>query len=159
MHGSTKSDENTENTHFFQHRKTNVTFFSRLRRWHQGRYITLFSNRHGAASPSHPRKDALCAASRSALTTGHCSTNGSHTRQMLKSREKHGGKAVRNWSKGEPFCHCEKLLLSTTPECPVFTRVLCSRGSPGCRGVRPMSDKTFHSDCTTLVVWPELAGR
>lgn len=36
---------------------------------HQERYITFLSNRHGAASPSHPRKDALYATSLSALTT------------------------------------------------------------------------------------------
>lgn len=62
---------------------------------------------------------------------------------------------MRNWSGGEPFCHCEKLLLSTIPECPVFTRATAVGDLQDAGG---KARKTFHSDCTTLVVRPELAG-
>lgn len=118
-------------------------------------YNPPFQQTWGCKSFSSQEGCSLCNFTVCTDHKGTAPTNGSHTRQMLKSREKHHGeKAVRNWSVGEPFCHCEKLLLSTTPECPVFTRVTLQWGIPRMRGggVRPMSDKTVHSDCTTLVV-------
>lgn len=133
-----RKEGRVEKHHFVAEKKNqSVIFFSRLRGQHQERHIKLPGNRQGAASPSCPRRRALCAATWPALTTGTVllPTTAIPGRCSNQERSLMGGKAVKGCSLGEsPLCHSEKLLLRRSIDCHMFTRMTqCSRGSLGPR--------------------------